>query len=454
MSLRGRLLRRLALVLSILLLLGSSFAYWNARRAADTAYDRSLLSSARAIAERLYDEQGELSVEVPYIALDNFAYDITGRLYYQVLDLQGRSVSGYEDLPGPNEDVPMTQDYPALARFYDADYRNTGVRLVSLLQPISGSRSQGMAEIRVAETLEARERMARNLLRQSLINLGVLAASALLMAWLAVTAALRPLQRLRNEVAERRSDDLRPINTTGLQREVLPLVDSINHFTGRLRENFERQRDFIAEASHELRTPLAALKARIELGLRSEQPADWQQALNEAQTSADRTIQLANRLLSMARIERGARAVAEGSAELVEMAPLVQELALAMAPLAHGRAVALALDVDAPFSVWGEPTLLQELLGNLIDNALHHTPKDGQIILRLRAPAVLEVEDSGPGIPQADRDRVFERFYHQSPEGTGLGLSIVGEICRAHRANISLHEGAVSGLLVRVSFPA
>ena len=94
MSLRGRLLRRLALVLSLLLVVGSAFAYWNARRAADTAYDRSLLSSARAIAERLYDQEGELSVEVPYIALDNFAYDITGRLYYQVLDLQGRSVSG------------------------------------------------------------------------------------------------------------------------------------------------------------------------------------------------------------------------------------------------------------------------------------------------------------------------------------------------------------------------
>lgn len=452
-SLRGRLLRRLALVLSILLLVGSSFAYWNARRAADTAYDRSLLSSARAIAERLYDEQGELSVEVPYIALDNFAYDITGRLYYQVLDLQGRSVSGYEDLPAADDSIAMTDDYPALARFYDADYRNTGVRVVSLLQPISGNSSRGMAEIRVAETLEARERMARNLLRQSLINLGVLAASALLMAWLAVTAALRPLQRLRSEVAERRSDDLRPIETEGLQREVGPLVESINHFTGRLRENFERQRDFIAEASHELRTPLAALKARIELGLRSSQPADWQQALHEAEASTDRTIQLANRLLSMARIERGARAVAEGSAELVEMTPLVQELALAMAPLAHGRSVALALEADAPFSVWGEPTLLQELLGNLIDNALQHTPAHGQIILRLRGPALLEVEDSGPGIPQDERDRVFERFYHQSPEGSGLGLSIVGEICRAHRADISLHEGAAGGLLVRVSFP-
>ncbi|MEH6566605.1 MAG: sensor histidine kinase N-terminal domain-containing protein [Halopseudomonas sp.] len=452
-SLRGRLLLRLALVLSLLLILASSAAYWNARRAADTAYDRSLLSSARAIAERLYDEDGELSVEVPYIALDNFAYDITGRLYYQVLDLQGRSVSGYEDLPPADASIALTDDYPALARFYNAEYRNTGVRLVSLLQPISGASNQGMAEIRVAETLEARERIARNLLRQSLINLGVLAASALLLAWLAVTAALRPLQRLRLEVAERRSDDLRPIQTEGLQREVRPLVDAINHFTGRLRENFERQRDFIAEASHELRTPLAALKARIELGLRSEQPADWRQALHEAEHSTDRTIQLANRLLSMARIERGARAVAEGSAELVPMAPLVQELALAMAPLAHSHAVALALEVEQEFAVWGEPTLLQELLGNLIDNALQHTPQGGQIILRLVRNR-LEVEDSGPGIPQQERNRVFERFYHQSPEGTGLGLSIVGEICRAHRAEISLHEAAVGGLLVRVSFPA
>ena len=99
-------------------------------------------------------------VEVPYIALDNFAYDITGRLYYQVLDLQGRSVSGYEDLPGPAESVELTRDYPALARFYNDQYRGAGVRLVSLMQPISGGPTPGMAEIRVAETLEARDRMA------------------------------------------------------------------------------------------------------------------------------------------------------------------------------------------------------------------------------------------------------------------------------------------------------
>lgn len=451
-SLRGRLLRRLALMLALLLVLASTAAYWNARRAADTAYDRSLLSSARAIAERLYDEEGKLVVEVPYIALDNFAYDITGRLYYQVLNLQGESVSGYEDLPGPAADIELTRDYPALARFYDSQYRGAGVRLVSLLQPISGGTLQGMAEIRVAETLEARERMARTLLRQSLTNLGLLAVGALLLAWLAVSAALRPLRRLREEVAARATDDLRPISTVGLQREVTPLVESINHFTGRLRENFERQRDFIAEASHELRTPLAALKARIELGLRATDPQSWKQALHEAEHSTDRTIQLANRLLSMARIERGARAVAEGSAERVAMQPLVQELAISMVPLAHAQGIELALEADSRFDIWGEPTLLQELISNLISNALQHTPSGGQVVLRLRDPHLLEIEDTGSGIPESERHKVFERFYHQG-EGTGLGLSIVGEICRAHRADISLHQGALGGLLVKVAFP-
>ena len=452
-SLRRRLMVRLALMLSLLLVLAAISAYWNARNAADTAYDRSLLSSARSIAERLFDAEGQLSVEVPYIALDNFAYDITGRLYYQVLDLEGESVSGYEDLPAPPQGAPMTRDYPALARFYNGSYRGAPVRLVSLLQPVHLAERHGMAEIRVAETLNAREGMARSLLQRSLLNLGVLSVSALLLVWLTVNAALGPLRRVKEEVAGRRSDDLSPISTEGLQREISPLVDAINHFTSQLKDNFERQRDFIAEASHELRTPLSALKARIEFGLRSNRPEQWHQALQDAELSTDRTIALANRLLSMARIERGARAVADGSAERIAMQPLVQEVAMAMVPLAYARGVELALDVVRPFTVWGEPTLLQELLGNLIDNALAHTPAGGQIVLRLTSPACLEVEDTGPGIPEAERVRVFQRFYRHGGEGSGLGLSIVGEICRAHRAEISLEQGGMGGLLVRVRFP-
>ena len=127
---------------------------------------------------------------------------------------------------------------------------------------------------------------------------------------------------------------------------------------------------------------------------------------------------------------------------------------MAMAPLAHARGVALALEADEPVWLRGEPTLLNELLSNLVDNALAHTPAGGNVILRVSLPAILEVEDDGPGIPFEDRERVFERFYrgHQQVTGAGLGLAIVGEICRAHLAQISLHDGAKGGLKVRVSF--
>jgi two-component system sensor histidine kinase TctE len=131
-------------------------------------------------------------------------------------------------------------------------------------------------------------------------------------------------------------------------------------------------------------------------------------------------------------------------------------LGMAMAPLAHARGVALALEAAEPVWMRGEPTLLNELLSNLVDNALAHTPVGGNVVLRVHSPCVLEVEDDGPGIPLHERDRVFERFYrrNQLSSGSGLGLAIVGEICRAHLAKISLHDGEERGLMVRVSFAA
>ena len=454
-SLRGRLLRRLAILLAIPLLIGSLSAYWNGRAAADDAYDRTLLASARAIADGLYTEDGLLRADVPYVALDPFAYDLEGRIFYQVSDLEGRLVSGYDGLPAPPPGTPRTDDYPALARFYDGEFDGVGVRLVSLLQPVSEPGMNGMAEIRVAETDVARERMARGLLLDTLWRMGLLALITLALVWLAVSAALRPLERLRAAVEERQPDDLRPLPLVEAQDELRPLVASLNHFTERLRQQFERQAQFIADASHELRTPLAALKARIELGLREHEPQQWYGTLEKAAQSTDRLTHLANQLLSLARIERAARAVSEGGAERVELAQLVHELGLALAPLAHQRGIALALEAEEGVFVQGEPTLLNELVYNLVDNALAHTPAGGNRVLRVRRPAVLEVEDDGPGIPAEERERVFERFYRRNPQGSGagLGLAIVGEICRAHLARVELERGAGGGLLVRVSFP-
>ncbi|XLY89635.1 sensor histidine kinase [Ectopseudomonas mendocina] len=454
-SLRGRLLRRLALLLSLILLLSSVSAYWSARRAADTAYDRTLLASARAVADGLYAEDGRLRANIPYVALDTFAYDSAGRIYYQVLDLQGNQVSGYEDLPPPPSGTPRTDDYPALAHFYDAEYRNQGVRVVSFLQPVSEPQLNGIAEIRVAETQGARERMARELLIGTLWRMGLLSVSALLLVWLAVNLALRPLEALRREVAERASDDLQPLPDGGLPREVLPLVETLNQFNERLQGLFERQSQFIADAAHELRTPLAALKARITLGLRAEQPEEWRSTLEQVAQQGDRLTSLANQLLSLARIESGARAITEGGAQSIDLSQLARELGLAMAPLAHARGVALALEADQVVWIDGDPTLLNELLNNLLDNALAHTPAGGNLIIRALAPSVLEVEDDGPGIPEAEHEKVFERFYRRSNlgNGAGLGLAIVGEICRAHQARISLHQARPHGLRVRIEFP-
>jgi len=455
-SLRGRLLRRLAVLLALLLLFSGWSAYWNGRAVADTAYDRTLLASARAIAEGLVSADGQLRANVPYVALDTFAYDSAGRIYYQVDDHQGRLISGYENLPAPPPGTPRTDDYPALARFYDGVYRGQGVRVVSLLQPLSDPRLNGTAEIRVAETQGARERMARSLLTDTLWRMGSLALAALLLVWLAVSAALRPLGRLSEAVEARAPDDLRPLPLplSNVQRELRPLVAALNHFTQRLRGQFERQARFIADASHELRTPLAALKARIELGLREPDPAAWRSTLEEAGQTTDRVIHLANQLLSLARIESGAQAVAEGGAQRLDLSQLARELGLAMAALAHERGVALALEAEQPVWIKGEPTLLSELLSNLVDNALAHTPVGGNVVLRVCAPGVLEVEDDGPGIPADERDKVFARFYRRDSrgQGAGLGLAIVGEISRAHRATIGLEAGQLGGLLVRVRF--
>ncbi|KAF1072813.1 MAG: Swarming motility regulation sensor protein RssA [Pseudomonas citronellolis] len=451
-SLRGSLLWRLGGLLLVLLLLGSAATYWRARHASNIAYDRTLLASARDIADGLYDSAGSLRANVPYVALDSFAYDSAGRIFYQVIDTRGQSISGYDNLPPPPPGTPRTDDYPALARFYDAEYQGQGVRVVSLAQPVSQPSVNGMAEIRVAETLGARERLARALLTDTLFNLLLSALAALALVWYAVSAGLRPLERLRQAVAERQPDDLRPLPPVVVQRELRPLVTALDHFTGRLRGLFERQSQFVADASHELRTPLAAIKARLELGLREQDPLAWRATLEATAQSTDRLTELANQLLSLARVEAGARALAEGGGEAVELGPLARELGMALAPLAHQRGVNLALEAEPGVWINGDAGLLHELLNNLLDNAIGHASDQGQVVLRVIAPACLEVEDDGPGIAAEHRERVFERFYHGRQDGTGLGLAIVGEICAAHQARIELLQGALGGLRVRVSF--
>jgi len=472
-SLRGELLRWLLLPLVVLEALNTISAYHNALDAADMAYDRSLLASTRALAERVSIEDGKVVADVPYVALDSFETDTSGRLYYKVTGLNGETVSGYNDLPAVPANVPRSESYPALVRFYHAQYNGQPIRIAALLQPVYDEKMRGIALIQVGETLDARRGLTTKILLDTVLWQAGLVLAATLLIWFAVRLVLRPLMELKTAVETRSVADLSDLDPALVHKEVRPLVEAMNASTSRIGGLISSQRRFIADASHQLRTPLAVLRTQTELaqreiGRHGATPA-LATMLDSIARTTDGAVHLANRLLTLARIEHSKGTLAEP----VALRALVQQVALELAPNAVRKDIDLSLEGEREIHVAGQELLLHELIANLVDNALRYTPAGGNVVLRVRqegGSAVLEVEDGGPGIPAAERERVFAPFYRAAaalqinPGGAGLGLAIVADIAALHGATLALLDrpagsvlpdnAAGNGLLVRVAFPA
>ncbi|MBB5367232.1 MULTISPECIES: sensor histidine kinase [unclassified Janthinobacterium] len=472
-SLRSQLLRWLLIPLVMLVLLDAVFVYRNALDAADMAYDRSLLASTRALAERVSIVGGKVVAEVPYVALDSFETDTLGRIYYKVTGLSGELVSGYDDLPPVPKNVPRSENYPALVRFYHADYHGKPIRIAALLQPVYDDSMRGIALIQVAETLDARRGLSNQILLDTLLWQAAMVLLMGALVWFAVRLVLQPLMRLKTEVETRTLSDLSDVDPTLVHREMRPLVSAMNGAMGRLQQLIASQRRFIADASHQLRTPLTVLKTQAELALRecdrhpdnAHNMAALRDIVKSIASTTDSTVLLANRLLTLARIEHGGENL---PMETVSLRALAQQVGLEMAMSAVSRDIDLSLEAldDAP--VQGQALLLHELIANLVDNALRYTPQGGNVVLRVRAAtpdalhgAVLEVEDSGAGIAPAERERVFTPFYRvasaleRNPGGAGLGLAIVRDIAALHGARLELATASNGhGLKVSVHFNA
>jgi two-component system sensor histidine kinase TctE len=462
-SLRGQLLRWLIVPLVALVALNAVSLYRDALDAADIAYDRSLLASTRALAERVSVRDGKVVADVPYVALDSFETDTLGRIYYRVGGLRGETVSGYDDLPPVPKNVPRSELYPALVRFYHADYNGEPVRIAALLQPVYDDSMRGIALIQVGETLDARRALSRRILVNTLLRQALLVLAVATLVWFAVRLVLQPLMRLKQVVEMREVSDLSDVDETLVHREVRPLVAAMNGTMARMQGLIASQRRFIADASHQLRTPLTVLKTQAELALRENDPAAMRAIVRSIAATTDSTVHLANRLLTLARIEHGS-----GSASLspVSLAALAQQVGLELALPAVQKGLDLALEADDGFdtTVLGQELLLHELLSNLADNAIHYTPAGGSVLLRVRRigdEVLLEVQDSGPGIDDAEADKVFMPFYRAqaaleaNPGGTGLGLAIVRDIAALHGARVGMGRAAGgSGLKVDVTFAA
>lgn len=449
-SIRNRVLAWLFLAMILVFSANLLSSYYSNIEAADRAFDRLLLASASAIAERTVVREDGVHVDIPYVALDMLASTAQDRVFYAVSMPNGRVVTGYEHLPMPDQKADHTSPSPV---FYNAIYKQVPVRIIALRSFVSGNNLSSNVTIQVAQTRGDRDLLTYSLLRQSAQRMLVIAIVGAVAAWIGISIGLRPLARLREALGRRSPDDVRPV-LHDVPREFRSLVDATNGMLHRLDVGLSAMRNFISDASHQLKTPLASLQSQSEMALREGNPADIRQALVKINKSAQRTSRLAQQLLSHARATGESPAFA--TLNLIQQ---VRESIETLLPQAAAKNIDLGYEGVEQATLQCDRSLIGELIINLVDNAIKYCPTESTVtvIVRMETGALhLIVEDDGPGIPVSDRHGVFERFVrlkNSTADGCGLGLAIVREIAGRHGASVSLGDVQGGGLRVEIVFP-
>lgn len=456
-SLRRRLRTAVALALVGVLLAGAWWAQRIARHSASLAYDQALLATAADVALGIHADAGETRFALPPQALRMLQSDLRDRLFFSVRAQDGALVAGEADLPQVAAvSLPVNRSLPGVPASRSTEFRGERVRLLATGFDTGGERFI----VTVAETTHKREDMARSILLGMAAPLLAVLAAAVLMVWVVVGRALRPLEALERQLAQRSPADLAPIPLEPVPSEVQPLVSTLNRLLARLDETIRAHQRFVADAAHQIRTPLAVLQTQIDLarGVATGTPIPDPALLSRLHESVARTIRVASQLLALAR--------ADPDAPPPTMQPT--DLADVVRGCVDDWVVrSLKTDVDlgfelAPAPVVGAPLMLAEMAENLVGNALLYAGRGARVTVttsRTGTSAELRVEDDGPGIAPVDRDRAFERFERLdraggATTGTGLGLAIVREIAARHRGLVTLYTSDMGGLGVSVMLPA
>jgi two-component system sensor histidine kinase TctE len=421
-----------------------------AQSIAGKPFDRTLEYNVNALAQLVTVNQQHVQFSLPLPARELLRADDTDTVFYQVLGTRQEYLSGERDFPmPPDEEVVI----PGVVRLRDTTFHGLDIRVAYMWVPLEplGSR---LALVQVAETLDKRSILAAEIIKGVMLPQFVTLPLAVLLVWLALVQAIKPLNRLEERIRARRPDDLSPLDTQTVPLEVAPLVASVNDLLLRLKDSIGTQKRFLADAAHQLKTPLAGLRMQADLAQREgTSTEELKQSLRQIGRSSIRATHTVNQLLALARAEAGTTAM---SRQPCDLARLTMEVVQDSVPRAMEKHIDLGYEGGQPGTpgvmLEGNPTLLKELVRNLLDNALNYTPssldRPGVITARTLADPfgkiiVLQVEDSGPGIPLAERDLVFEPFYRalgNDVDGSGLGLPIAQEIAHQHRASISVED--------------
>jgi len=446
-GLRRRLVVALSIPLVIILCLSSLLDYRLARQTTDAAEDMALADAAFDLETHLRKRPlvaGQDLADERDAMLRSMAPDT---VYFSIRDDAGRLLAGDAGLPAFA--IPRSNE----VAFADATYQGVAVRVALRW----AQTPDGEIQVTVMETTQRRVRSQQKILTAMLLpNLAVIVA-CLLAVLFGVRRGLLPLAAVEREIAARSPNDLRQIDLASSPREIHPMLRRLNELFVLLREASEAQNRFIADAAHQLRTPLAALQTQIDLALSEGTFSPNGGRLQSIEEGSDRLGRLLGQLLSYARAESAASITEK--MERISLARIAEKSASDFFDAALAKDVDLGFDIP-PVTIIGMPWLLQEALGNLIDNAIRYTPAQGTITVRcgiIDGRAFLEVEDNGPGIAEEHQARVFGRFYRipGSPSnGCGLGLPIVKEIAELHRAEVLLLAPPGGGLCVRLLFPA
>lgn len=442
-----RKLRRLSLrsSLSLLLLAGlmavAAVNFHLTRRdalaAADAAYDRSLLGALKAVEANISTASGGLSVELPYRMFEFFELTASGNVYFRVATSDGLVELGSADLPAPPQ--ALQAEVPV---FYDALYFDQAIRVAAYKRSLDRPIAQSMAReilIQVAESTQSRRVFSDRFVARAMLGDALMLAAMLVAGAAAVTIALRPLSALADQVRGRKPEDLTPLPEGDLPSDILPLVTAVNQQLTRTQVLIAQRREFLDDASHQLRTHLTTLHLQAGYALRESDPNAVHSALRALNEELGRASRSTHQLLTLARSD-----TADIQWGRFDLAQLVRQAVVEMMPRARARGTDLGVQPLQPIEAAGDEGLLREALLNLVANAIDYAPPGASVTVSAaqdEAGWSLDVEDSGPGLTDAERDKLGKRFVrgtNHSQSGSGLGLAIARSIAGRHSGALQL----------------
>jgi two-component system sensor histidine kinase TctE len=453
LSLRRQLLLWLLLPQLALWLGGGALTYRIALNYAEKGLDQSLSQSVRSLARQIKPMGSGLLVDFPKAAQAILEEDPVDRVSYMVSSPPGKFLLGNQDIAAP----PPTHAPAGTLVFYRMEIAGKKpMRAVALDVAYGEEKNPQLLRVQLAKSYIARERIAEELIGDLLAPLLLLGVALSVLVYAGIKRGMAPLTKLEKQLKERSVADLTPLEFTTAPTEVHTLVDAINRLLTAVRRSVSQEKRFINDAAHQLRTPLAGLINQTELAMGENDVALIKARLHKVHAGAQRSAHLVNQLLALA------RSGSEVPMAQVDLAQLAQDVARELSP----RAVAMKTDLGYEGSqhawIQGSATLLREAVTNLIDNALRYgvnresgnEPAVTVSVHQYAEHVVLTVEDNGPGLSEAQREHVFERFWRGSdlPGGCGLGLAIVQEITHRHGGETRVTPAPPQGLRVSLRF--